>query len=172
MRNPHFCDLCETMIREHRGGAEMDIAVLFADVRGSTPMAARMRPAAFGALMQRFYLAATKVFRETDAVVDKMVGDEVLGLYFPGLTGIDYRRAAAQRRASQLLRATGHGSAEPPWLSIGIGVHTGKAFDASARRRRRFLRVRRPRRHDDCGCSHGKRRQRRRDCPQRRSLAA
>ena len=129
-RNPHFCGLCETMFREHRGGAEMDIAVVFADVRGSTPMAAGMRPAEFGALMQRFYLAATKVFRETDAVVDKMVGDEVIGLFFPGLTGIDYRRAAA-KAAAELLRTTGHGSGAPPWLSIGIGVHTGKAFVGS-----------------------------------------
>jgi adenylate cyclase len=129
-RNPHFCGLCETMFREHRGGAELDIAVLFADVRGSTQMAAGMRPAEFGALMQRFYLAATKVFRDTDAVVDKMVGDEVIGLYFPGLTGIDYRRAAA-RAAVELLRGTGHGTDEKPWLSVGIGVHTGKAFVGS-----------------------------------------
>jgi adenylate cyclase len=129
-RNPHYCDLCESTFREHRGGAELDIAVLFADVRGSTPMAAGMRPAEFGALMQRFYLAATKVFRDTDAVIDKMVGDEVIGLFFPGLVAADYRRAAA-RAAVELLRATGHGPGETPWLSIGIGVHTGKAFVGS-----------------------------------------
>jgi adenylate cyclase len=129
-RNPHYCDLCETMFRQQRGGAELDIATLFADVRGSTLLASSMRPTEFGALMQRFYLAATKVFRSTDAVVDKMVGDEVIGLYFPGLTGDDYRRTAA-RAAHDLLRATGHGEGKTPWLSIGIGVHCGPAFVGS-----------------------------------------
>jgi adenylate cyclase len=129
-RNPHYCENCEAAFRQNRGGAEMDIAVLFADVRGSTPMAARMRPIEFGALMQRFYLAATKVFRETDAIVDKMVGDEVIGLYFPGLVDLDYRHAAA-RAGMELLRVTGHGAAQGPWLSIGVGVHAGKAFVGS-----------------------------------------
>lgn len=129
-RNPHYCELCETMFRQQRGGAELDIATLFADVRGSTQLASSMRPTEFGALMQRFYLAATKVFRATDAVVDKMVGDEVIGLYFPGLTGDDYRRVAAQA-ALELLRVTGHGEGKTPWLSIGIGVHCGEAFVGS-----------------------------------------
>jgi adenylate cyclase len=129
-RNPHYCELCETMFRQHRGGAELDVAVLFADVRGSTQIASAMRPADFGELMQRFYLAATRVFRQTDAVVDKMVGDEVIGLFFPGLTGPDYRRVAAEA-AVELLRATGHGTGETPWLSIGAGVHSGKAFVGS-----------------------------------------
>ena len=129
-RNPHYCDRCEQSFREHRGGAELDLAVVFADVRGSTQLAAGMRPAQFGALMQRFYLAATKVFRETDALVDKMVGDEVIGLYFPGLVNADCRRSAALA-GIELLRATGHGSAEEPWLSIGVGVHAGTAFVGS-----------------------------------------
>lgn len=129
-RNPHYCDLCETMFREHRGGAELEIAVVFADVRGSTQMASMMRPAVYGELMQRFYLAATKVFRRTDAVIDKMVGDEVIGLYFPGLARPDYRRIAAEA-AVELLRATGHGSGGKPWLSIGAGVHCGQAFVGS-----------------------------------------
>jgi len=129
-RNPHYCELCETMFREHRGGAELEIAVVFADVRGSTQMASAMRPAIYGELMQRFYLAATKVFRRTDAVIDKMVGDEVIGLYFPGLAGTDYRRVAAQA-AVELLRATGHGPGDTPWLSIGAGAHCGQAFVGS-----------------------------------------
>ncbi len=33
------------MLAEHRGGAEIEIAMLYADVRGSTQIAAGMRPA-------------------------------------------------------------------------------------------------------------------------------
>ena len=56
----------------------MEIAVIYADVRGSTQLAAQMRPIEFGALMERFFIAAT---------IDKMVGDEVIALYLPGLIG-------------------------------------------------------------------------------------
>ena len=126
-RNPQLCELCETVLQEHRGGAEMDIAVLYADVRGSTQIAARMTPTKFGALMQRFFEAATKVLTASNAIIDKMVGDEVIGIYPPALTGSDYRQRAVAA-GLELLRATGHGDPGGPWLPIGVGVHAGIAF--------------------------------------------
>lgn len=126
-RNPHFCEKCESVLAEQRGGAEVDIAVLYADVRGSTQLAARLGPSEFAALMQRFFQAAIGVFTWTDAIVDKMVGDEVIGIYAPSLTGADYRRRAAAA-GLRLLRATGHADPAGPWLSIGVGVHSGETF--------------------------------------------
>jgi len=131
-RNPHYCDQCEQFFREHRGGTEIDIAVVYADVRGSTQMAASMSPSEFGALMQRFYLTATKVFVDGDATIDKMMGDGVIGLCFPELGETDYRRRATLSGVG-LLRATGHGTRKGPWLSIGVSVHAGPALsDRSA----------------------------------------
>jgi adenylate cyclase len=129
-RNPHFCEKCESVLAEHHGGAEIEIAVLYADVRGSTQIAARMRPAEFGALMQRFLETAIKVFTWTDAIVDKMAGDEVIGIYVPCLTGSDYRQRAVAA-GLKLLRATGHADPAGPWLSIGVGVHSGETFMGS-----------------------------------------
>lgn len=129
-RNPHFCEKCETTLQEHRGGTELEIAVLYADVRGSTQIAARMRPAEYGALMQRFFQTATKVFTKSDAMVDKMVGDEVIGVYLPGLTGSDYRQRAVSA-GLELLRETGHADPAGPWLPIGVGVHAGETFVGS-----------------------------------------
>jgi adenylate cyclase len=129
-RNPHFCEQCEAVLAKERGGAEIEIAMLYADVRGSTGLAARVGPTEFAALMQRFFRIAIKVFTRTDAVVDKMVGDEVIGLYLPGFTGADYRQRAAVA-GLELLRATGHGDPAGPWLSIGVGVHSGKTFVGS-----------------------------------------
>lgn len=129
-RNPHFCEKCEAVLAKERGGAEIEIAMLYADVRGSTQLAASMRPAEFAALMQRFFRIAMTVFTRTDAMVDKMVGDEVIGVYLPGLTGSDYRQRAVAA-GLELLRATGHADAAGPWLSIGVGVHAGKTFVGS-----------------------------------------
>ncbi|MGH6742546.1 MAG: hypothetical protein ACREDY_26545 [Bradyrhizobium sp.] len=75
------------MLAEQRGGAEIEIAILYADVRGSTGLAARVGPTAFADLMQRFFRVAVKIFTRIDAIVDKMVGDEMICLFVPGLTG-------------------------------------------------------------------------------------
>jgi adenylate cyclase len=129
-RNPHFCEQCEAVLAKERGGAEIEIAMLYADVRGSTQLAAGMRPTEFAELMQRFFQIATKVFTKSDAMVDKMVGDEVIGIYLPGLTGSDYRQRVVAA-GLELLRATGHNDPAGPWLSIGVGVHAGKTFVGS-----------------------------------------
>jgi adenylate cyclase len=113
--------------KRYPGGAELEISMLFVDVRGSTGMAEGMSPASFGQLMNRFYKAATDVLIRTDAVIDKLVGDEVIGLYLPLFTGPNHARPAVLA-AKELLVATGHAEAEGPWLPIGIGVHTGLAF--------------------------------------------
>jgi len=129
-RNPSFCEKCEEVLATQPGGAEIEIAVLYADVRGSTEMAARLGPTNFAGLMQRFYQAAVKVFTWSDAIVDKMVGDEVIGLYVPTLMNGAHRTNAVAA-AMELLAATGHGSRSEPWLSIGVGVHSGTAFVGS-----------------------------------------
>jgi len=86
-----------------------------------------MSPFEFSQLMNRFYAVATDVMVKTDALIDKLVGDEVIGLYLPGWAGSEHASLAV--RASQnLLRATGHGAPDGPWLPVGVGVHTGNAY--------------------------------------------
>jgi adenylate cyclase len=130
LRNPHYCAKCESVMAEERGGAEIEIAMLFADVRGSTAMAAQLGSMAFAALMQRFLRVAMQAFIASDAIVDKMAGDEVIALYVPGLTGADFRQRAVTA-GLKLLHATGHGDPDGPWLPIGVGVHAGEAFMGS-----------------------------------------
>ena len=127
--NPNFCNLCEEFVRTHPGGAEIDVSLIFADVRGSTTMAEQMSPADFTALMNRFFKAGSQVLIDNDALLDKFVGDEVVGLYLPALVA-EHPRAAI-KTALDLLRATGHADPEDPWLPVGIGVHCGTAFVGS-----------------------------------------
>ena len=131
-RNPQYCDKCELLFSECRGGAEVELAVVYADIRGSTQLAAQMRPAEFVALMERFFIAATKILTAGGAAIDKMVGDEVVALYLPGLIGdrLHYRRKAAHA-AIDLLRATGHADEGVPWVPVGVSVHSGVAFVGS-----------------------------------------
>jgi adenylate cyclase len=124
--NRRLCSLCLRSAHKHPGGAEVEISVLFADVRGSTALAERSQPGEFGQLLARFYGQAARVVDRWDGLVDKFVGDEAVALFIPGLAGQDHA-ARAVGAAHGLLEATGHGEAEP-WLPVGVGVHTGTSY--------------------------------------------
>jgi adenylate cyclase len=125
--NPTVCNVCEQFARKHQGGAEVELSMLFADVRGSTPMAEGMRPAEYSQVIARFYKVSTGVLIHSNALIEKMHGDQVTGLYVPGLAGPEYSRVAVEA-AEDILRTTGHGDPNGPWVPVGCGVHTGIAF--------------------------------------------
>jgi adenylate cyclase len=126
-QSPLMCASCYDFVAEHHGGAEIDVSLLFADVRGSTTLAEGMPSAQFRDLMSRFYSTATKVVFDHDGSVDKFVGDELVAMFYPLLTG-ERHAARAVEAAKALLRATGHEDAGGPWVPIGAGVHTGPAW--------------------------------------------
>jgi adenylate cyclase len=124
-KNPALCTRCCDGIGA--GGAEVDIAVLFADVRGSTGLGEETPPTAFAAALNRFYAAATDALIAHDAVIDKLIGDEVMAFFVRGISGPDYRRRAVDA-GRDLLRATGHGTPDGPWVDVGVAVNAGLAF--------------------------------------------
>lgn len=130
--NPQLCDVCETYARENQGGAEIELSMLFADIRGSTTIAESISPAEFSQLINRFYQAATRVLVRHNAMIEKLIGDEVAGLFVPGLSGQEHARVAVNA-AQEILSATGHGDGREPWVPVGVGVHTGKAFVGAVR---------------------------------------
>ncbi len=125
--NPRFCNTCYEFLAQNEQGYEVDMALVFADIRGSTTLAEQMSPREFSQLIHRFYVAATEVFVSTDAWIDKLVGDEVIAFYMPGMAGPGYPRMAI-RAAQGLLRAVGYGSPGGPWIQVGAGVHTGTVY--------------------------------------------
>jgi adenylate cyclase len=127
-RNPRYCDVCESFVTAHPGGAEIECTLFFADVRGSTTLAEQVSPAAFHSLIDRFHKVASTAVIDSDGLVDRLVGDEVVGLYMP-IVG-DHARLAVQG-ALELLKETGHGDAGGPWVPVGIGIHTGIAYVGS-----------------------------------------
>jgi adenylate cyclase len=126
-RNPHMCQSCFTFLRQHHGGAEIELTLLFADVRGSTTLAEGMPAAEFRALLDRFYTVVSQVIFDHDGGIDKFVGDEVIAIFFPVIAG-ERHAARGIETARAILRATGHADPGGPWLPIGAGVHTGMTW--------------------------------------------
>jgi len=125
--NPRFCNVCDDFAIKFQGGAEVELSMVFADIRGSTALAEGMNATEFKKLIDRYYQVSTKIFIQTDAMIDKLIGDEVAAFYLPGLAGKDYARLAIGA-ARELLRKTRHEAPNGPWAPVGVGVHTGVAF--------------------------------------------
>jgi adenylate cyclase len=124
-KNPNLCARCCDSLP--LGGAEVDIAVLFADLRGSTALGESTSASSYAALLNRFYAVATDALLRHDALIDKLIGDEAMALFIPGVAGPDYRRKAVEA-AIEVLQGVGYGSAAGPWLTVGVGVNAGQAF--------------------------------------------
>ena len=126
-KSPSMCASCFDFMARHHGGAEIECSFLFADVRGSTTIAEAIATSDFRALLDRFYSTASSVVFAHDGSVDKFVGDELMAMFFPLLSG-ERHAARAIEAARALLEATGHGEPDGPWLPLGAGVHVGPAW--------------------------------------------
>jgi len=129
-KNPRYCADCHSFTSQFPGGAEIELTMLFVDVRGSTTIAEAMEAPEFSNLMNRFYEAVIDILVEANAFIDKLVGDEVTALFIPGYAGKDHARKAIEAGGA-LLRVTGHGNPDGPWVPVGVGVHTGVAWVGS-----------------------------------------
>lgn len=124
-KNPNLCSRCCDSLPA--GGAEVDVAVLFADVRGSTALGQHGAAADFAALLNRFYITATQTLLRHDAVIDKLIGDEVMAFFVRGISGPQYRSRAVLA-GMELLKAVGYGIDQGPWLELGVAVNAGVAY--------------------------------------------
>jgi adenylate cyclase len=125
--NRSLCGRCEKIVKRRQVGIELQLTMLFADVRGSTTMAEEIGPSAFHRLINRYYRASTEVLGETDALINRLIGDALIALYVPGIAGPEHPQKGVEA-ARALLHATGHADPGGPWIGVGIGVHTGTAY--------------------------------------------
>jgi len=116
-KNPKICGRCfkgiETVAKMcptsaedgEINGAEVELSMLFADIRGSSKLARQMPTWEFTRLMNRFYRVSKDVLVEADAIIEKFVGDEVVALFLPLMTGPGHARRAVES-AEALLPVT------------------------------------------------------------------
>lgn len=124
--NPRFCNQCEIWTKNNPGGAEIEMSLLFADVRGSTGLAEAMGSSEFAELMHSFYRLANRALIESDAWIDKPVGDEIIAIYTPIFAGNHAARAIEGARSLLDVLHSDLGGAIR--LEVGGGVHTGLAY--------------------------------------------
>ena len=120
--NPRFCNMCDDFAKKNTGGHEVDMAMLFADIRGSTELSEQMSPTKFSHLINRFYVEATNAIIDEDGLVEKLAGDAVAAFWGAGIAGPNY--VARTIQAAQTMQK----NFDQLEIPVGIGVHSGVAY--------------------------------------------
>lgn len=124
-KNPRLCARC--IERAPEGGAIVPVTVLFADVRGYTALCEELEPDEVAELVQRFYETSSAALLAQEGLLGQIAGDEIEGLFVPGLAGPQYRRKAVEA-ARSLVRAVRYTDSKARSLEVGIGVASGEEF--------------------------------------------
>lgn len=124
-KNPNLCATCVELAPP--GGMTTEAGILFADIRGFTRLSEERNPEQMSVLLRRFYKSAERVLFP-EAIIDKLIGDEVMALYLPMYGNFEEAAPVMVDHARKLLRAVGYGSGEKPFAEIGIGLDYGEAF--------------------------------------------
>lgn len=113
------------------GGQKKDIAVLFADVRGFTPLSEGLDPEAVVDILNRYLERTTKAVFDHGGTVDKFIGDATMAIFNAPLdlddyvlnavrTGLDMARASNEL-ADEMEQRSGRK------VGLGIGINCGEA---------------------------------------------
>lgn len=113
-------------------GAEKEIAIMFADLRGFTKLSEHKLPFDVVFLLNRYFAEMGRAIEESGGRVDKFIGDGIMALFGIDSTpeaGARSALAAAKRMGESLAalnRALAADLDEP--LRIGLGIHLGPAI--------------------------------------------
>ncbi len=126
-RNPNFCNACDGFLDAFPGGADVELSILFVDIRHSTQFAEGAQPAEVSSRVNAFLDQATKILTDEDGFVMAFYGDCVVGVWPPGFSGPDHA-AKAQRAARRMTQSAALTDAHGAPIPAGIGVHTGTVY--------------------------------------------
>lgn len=113
-------------------GDRIEVAVLFADLRGFTAMSEAMDPAELARFLSEFRARIARPAIDNGGVVDKYIGDAIMVVFGVPRPGTDDARRALRCAAAmaQAIRAWSderERQGKPP-VRVGIGGHYGQAF--------------------------------------------
>jgi adenylate cyclase len=123
--------VAEKLARGEVGREELEVTVLFSDIRGFSTMAERLAANEIAEIVGRHLSAMAEIVVEHLGMIDKFQGDAVMAV-FGAPDPIDdhaeraLRCAIAMQRRQAELNAEGWGPDAVDGLHIGVGVNTGQ----------------------------------------------
>ncbi len=126
-RNPFYCNACDSFLQAYPGGAEVDLSIMFCDLRGSVSLSASMSPKEFKELIIFMRETIMPVLWRAEGFVLQFQGDAVIGVWPPGFSGPDYAKKAVEggMKMPEVLGRSPFNGREVP---VGMALHTGRAY--------------------------------------------
>jgi adenylate cyclase len=111
------------------GGIQLEVSIIFCDIRGYTSLSEGMEPDRIVAMLNRYFTLMAGAVEEEGGTVNKFIGDAILAVFGAPQPCADHRDRAI-RAALAMYRALGGFNAEQredgqPELKAGIGIHSG-----------------------------------------------
>jgi adenylate cyclase len=109
---------------------ELEVTVLFSDIRGFSAMAERLSAREIAEIVGRHLGAMAEVVTDHGGTIDKFQGDAVMVIFgapdpLPDHASRALRCAIAMQRRQAELNSQGWGDADVEDLQVGIGINTG-----------------------------------------------
>lgn len=111
-------------------GEEREITAMNADVRGFTTFSERLAPEQVLEIINQYLTTSSNAIQQSGGIIDKYMGDAVVGLYNTQLNHCDDHALRAVRSALAVLRdvtSIPETIEQDHPLAFGIGIHTGMA---------------------------------------------
>lgn len=112
------------------GGEDREITALFADVRGFTTFSEQLEPEVLMGVINQYLSVASNAIQTGEGVIDKFMGDAILGLFNTQLNPQQDHAIRTVAAAIMMLDDVKHLHSQLPpnqQLQYGIGIHTGPA---------------------------------------------
>jgi predicted ATPase/class 3 adenylate cyclase len=103
---------------------EMDMAVLFADIRSFSTLSERLTPPQTFAFLNEFLSCISPVIRLHHGFIDKYIGDAIMALFPRSATDAALAAAALHAELEAFNDRRAQNGEEP--IRIGVGVHYGR----------------------------------------------
>ena len=126
-RNKHYCNACDGFLDAFPGGAEVELTILFVDIRESVVTAQGMSPAEVSENINRFLDKATEVLTDHDGFILAFYGDCIVAVWPPGFVGINHA-SKAMLAADVLIRKETILDRNGERIPVGVGVHTDTVY--------------------------------------------
>jgi class 3 adenylate cyclase len=132
--NPDICTICDLMFATvmRRRNVEVDLTILFADLRGYTALARGLDQDGIRDVLDFFYDECAAAIWAEEGLLNKALGDGVMAIFNFPLARADHAQRAV-RAARQIQRRcieqckpmAARLGLDPHDLGVGIGIHTG-----------------------------------------------
>lgn len=113
------------------GGANQKVTVMFADIRGFTPMSENMEPQRVVEILNEYFTRVTDVIFDYGGMLDKYMGDAVMAVFGAPIPKPEdaANSVHAAIQIQRLLIELNRDAAVRKWpeLRVGIGINTGIA---------------------------------------------